>query len=514
MTAILQARSIGDFGFGGLNLRDPEFGLMPTDLVRGENLIVDESGRLAVRSGFFQEFQPATLNTLTVKSAILHLNQDGSEIVVAACSDNRIYASWDLGQTFTQMAWPGGYATPVSDNWQLVSFEGRVVATQRGQVPIRIEFPSIGTCTPTALSAMPEAHVALAAFGRVWFADTETDKATITFSDILDETTFAGSISLYEAWKTGDKITALQAFQDTLVIFCTNHVIIYQRPDTIDYISIREVIPGMGCVGRDAVAATGSDLVYVHNNGVHAFSRAIAQGYQPSQMNVSGRVDRVLNALIRSEDFERIKAFYSPSQGFVFFTFNTVGEIYVFDPRGMDDKGAWRSFKWSSQNTDYRPRCFYETPEGVLYGGAINGVFTYEGNGDGPSTAKVAINATAESGYVIFENSAQINALKKAVFTLYTGPSSTMNFTWYNEEDESDSVALDIDDTAFVSSEYGISEYGTAIWGSDPRFFIQTMSHQLGLSGRWWKFFFEMNTVDDPLALQQLNVFHTKHRIN
>ncbi len=513
MAAILSARTVADFGFGGINLRDPEFSLPSADLVRGENLVVDESGRLSVRNGFVQEFQPAALNGLTVKNCILHLNQDGYEIVVVACSDFRLYASWDDGQTFTQVAWPGGYTAPTSDNWQLVSFEGRVVATLRGQVPLKVEFPSVGTATATALSAMPEAHVALAAFGRVWFADTETDKATVTFSDILDESTLAGTVSLYEAWKSGDKITALQAFQDTLVIFCTNHIIIYQRPDTIDYLAIREVIPGMGCIGRDAVAATGSDLVFVHNNGIHALSRAIASGYQPSQMNVSGRVDRVLTALIKSENFELVRSFYSPALGFVIFMFNTVGEIYIFDPRGIDDKGAWRSFKWTFASAPTRPRAMFELPSGQLYGVGGFGVYLYKNHADGLSGAGVDINGYAESGYVTFENSAQINALKKATFTLFTGPSSRVNFTWFNEENQSESYLLDINTSAQAYSEYGIAEFGLGEYGTDSRYFIQTMSNQLSLSGRWWKFFFEMTTSNDPLAMQNMNIFHTKHRI-
>ena len=107
----------------------------------------------------------------------------------------------------------------------------------------------------------------LAAYGRLWTADFSTDKSTIYWSDLLSGHIWtggsSGSIDISKVWPDGhDEIVALAAHNDHLIVFGKRSIVVYSGAETPSSMTLADTISGVGCVGRDTVQSTGTDLIF------------------------------------------------------------------------------------------------------------------------------------------------------------------------------------------------------------------------------------------------------------
>ncbi len=109
-------------------------------------------------------------------------------------------------------------------------------------------------------------NCALAAYGRIWMADIAGDPQTVYFSRLLDGSDFqggdSGSVSLNAVFPNTDKIVAMAAHNDFLIIFGRNNIAIYNNPIDVTIMSLVDYIPNVGCVARDSVQNTGTDIIF------------------------------------------------------------------------------------------------------------------------------------------------------------------------------------------------------------------------------------------------------------
>ena len=100
------------------------------------------------------------------------------------------------------------------------------------------------------------------------------------------------------------------------------------------------MIEGVGCIARDSVQNTGTDLLFLSNSGVRSLSRVIQEKSTPIG-DVSINVRDELSDIISSEPNDDIKSVYSEQNAFYLLSFPSSEAIYCFDMRGKLENGGF-----------------------------------------------------------------------------------------------------------------------------------------------------------------------------
>ena len=162
------------------------------------------------------------------------------------------------------------------------------------------------------------ANIVISALGRIWNAGTSTDKVTVQWSDIKNPQKFgsgtSGTLDTTSVWpKGGDTITALAVHNGFLFIFGYRNILIYQGATTPASMTLYDTISGIGCIARDSVQVTETDIIFLSETGVRSVMRTIQEKSAP--LNDLSR--NVRNDLITASSLEtkaNIKSVYNPRE--------------------------------------------------------------------------------------------------------------------------------------------------------------------------------------------------------
>ena len=121
----------------------------------------------------------------------------------------------------------------------------------------------------------------LAAYGRLWTADFSTDKSTIYWSDLLSGHIWtggsSGSLDISQVWPDGyDEIVALSAHNNHLIIFGKRGIVVYSGATAPASVTLADTVSGVGCVDRDTVQYTGTDVLFLSQTGL----KVLAEPYK------------------------------------------------------------------------------------------------------------------------------------------------------------------------------------------------------------------------------------------
>ena len=190
----------------------------------------------------------------------------------------------------------------------------------------------VGTLPSSYSASTFTPNIALAAFGRVWYADIYNDRQTIYFSDLNSGQTLSGgtsgSLNIADIVPDGDPIVALAAHNGFLVIFCNHHIVTYRNAADIDTIVLEDLIKGIGCIARDSVTVTGTDLVFLSNGGVRSLLRTIQEKSSPIR-DISANVRDDLMLLVDAETSKEVKAAYYERDAFYIISFPTSSSYFL-----------------------------------------------------------------------------------------------------------------------------------------------------------------------------------------
>jgi len=213
MAAELRSVSIVAPGFAGLNTQDSSVALPKEFALRAENAVIDQYGRIAARKGWDNVNTTLGFNG-EEPSLIFEIVKSDGTTVIGSIGDKKIFTgTTTLTQVYSDATW-------TAQNWKAVNFNSHTYFFQRGHDPLL--YDHVGN-TWQKMSAhasysgtVPLANEVLAAYGRLWVADTTTDKKTVTWSDSLIGYKWNGgthgSISIESVLTNGsDSITALAA---------------------------------------------------------------------------------------------------------------------------------------------------------------------------------------------------------------------------------------------------------------------------------------------------------------
>jgi hypothetical protein len=359
MAQALQTFSVQAPGFFGLNTQDSPLTLEAGYASIATNCIIDQYGRIGSRKGWSKvNSDSGNLGSNDVK-VIHELVQLDGTLTVLFAGNNKLF-KLDGSNAVVELTYGGGGTAPTitASNWQCASLNGITYFFQSGYDPL-IYDPAVSTTTYRRVSektgysgTVPKANVAISAFGRLWVANTTTDNATITFSDLLAGHNWtggtSGTLNVAQVWPNGsDEIVGLGAHNGFLIIFGKRQILIYSTPTTPSSLALSDSIGNIGCLSRDSIVTTASDIVFLSNSGVRSLMRTIQEKSAPLR-DLSKNVRNDLMTYVASETLSDIKAVYSEVNAFYLLTLPIAKQVYVFDTKAQLQDGSARVTTWDS----------------------------------------------------------------------------------------------------------------------------------------------------------------------
>jgi hypothetical protein len=506
--------SIAAPGFYGVNTSDSPVDLSPNFALEATNCVIDKAGRVASRKGWRKASTTnADLGSANITCIGELIENDGTSTIVATGNG---FLFKLVGTTLTKLTYGGGGVAPtISDNnWQFIQINGIAIFLQRGYDTL-IYDPAVSTTDFRRLSEKAghagsffQCNTGISAYGRIWVADTATDKQTIVWSDLLAPHIMtggtAGSLDMRNVWPLGgDEIVALAAHNGLLFIFGRRQTVIYSGADDPSNMSLSDSLIGIGCVARDSVQNTGEDILFLANDGVRSIMRTIQEKSAPTK-TISRNVNQDIQDLTAVETLANIKAVYSPTNTFYLVTFPASAITYCFDTRVPLDTGAFRTTSWQQIN----PKSFCETKSGTLYMGQAGYLGTHTGYYDDTLQYRMSYFST----WMDFGSVLQTTILKKVILTLMGLSNQTIVFKWaydYNSSYFSQSTVLSgISAPAeYGTAEYGISEYS----GGDVA--VRTLGINGSSAGKVLQFGLEAQVGGYQISIQRIDLYSKNGRL-
>ena len=448
MAKQLQSIAIQAPGFFGLNTQDSPTSLSEQFALVADNCVIDQFGRIGARQGWTY-----TSDIDTTADSIVHLSEyiktDGTTEVISA-SATKIYKGLS---TLTDIT-PASYT--VSDgNFDSANLNGVIYLFREGSDPVYYDGT---TCDEVSAHAdysgtVPSGDIVQSGFGRLWVAKTSTNNTTVYWSDLLTgfkwDTGSSGSIDISKVWPNGaDEITAITIHNNFLIIFGKTQILVYQGADDPATMSLADTVTGIGCVARDSVQVTGTDVLFLSDGGVRSFARTIQEKSVPMR-DISKNIRTELTSLVGIET-GRIYSVYSPEEAFYLVHLETNGSTFCFDMRSPLEDGSARVTRWDT----IRPQCLCRLRDGDLILGKGLGIATYGGYTDNSSSYAMSYF----TNYIDFGQPSNLKLLKNLKISVIGGSSTQATLNWGYDYASSYRKKTFILATQVIA-EYNIAEY-------------------------------------------------------
>lgn len=392
MATPLQSASIAAPGFFGLNTQESGITLESGFALQATNCVIDKFGRLGARKGWAFLDEDADINLLGMHRFV---DIDGAEYFGLWSDDTfYIYSGGQLNEVTYN-----GAQTITEGDWQAVTLNDSAYLFQSGYEPLYFDTAGSGSVEdisdhPDASGTAPQGNTALSAYGRLWVANTANNKTTLYWSDLLNGPRWnsgtAGSLDISGILVYGnDEIVGLGAHNGFLIVFCKQNIIIFgdtdnnqQYLDPAD-LQLVEVISGVGCIARDSIQNTGTDILFLSESGLRSLGRVIQEKSTPMR-DLSKNVRDDLVQLTESETPSNIKAAYSETNAFYLLAFPTSRQVYCFDMRAPLEDGSARVTIWD--NMDFTSWLAFD---GTVYMTHNDGLAEYKGYQDDGSAYRM-----------------------------------------------------------------------------------------------------------------------------
>ena len=525
MSKQLQAATVAAPGFMGLNTQDSSVTLESGYALVANNCIIDKFGRIGSRKGWDNVHATnADLSTAAVKT-IHEVRGPDNNVVLFAAGNNKLFleeSSALVVKSVRNAADNANVSYTISDNhWQLANIqqsgETKAYATvvQAGHPVLLMNYLTtafgfqrlgdLGTLPAGYTTSTFTPNCALAAYGRTWVADINGDQQTVYFSDLVNATNYttgtSGRLNIAEVVGDGDPIVSLAAHNGFLIIFCTRHIVIYRNAQDPTAIAIEDVVKGIGCIARDSVQTTGSDVVFLSESGVRSLARTIQEKSAPLR-DLSKNVRDDLLVSVQAEASKNIKSVYSPVDAFYLLSFPTSNIVYCFDSRQILQDGASRVTTWS----ELVPTAFFLNRNKEVYIGAAGFVGKYTNYSDNGTTYEMSYY----TNYFDYQTPTQLKILKKADFYLIGGASQTVSVKWdFDYEGSYESAVSTLDEGSI--SEYGIGEFNIAKYSGGV--VITKLDVPASGTGRALQLGLESIINGTSLSVQKLDVYVKPGRV-
>ena len=437
--------------FKGVNTEDSPLAQDPSFAEVADNAVIDKRGRIAARKGHNVITTDKTaLGSGTVRVVHEFKKSSGTNAVLSA-GNNKIFT----GTTTLTDATPASY-TITADNWKIVNFNEKAYLFQAAHAPLVYDGTSVVRLDSVSGAAgVVQGNEVCSAYGRLWVTGTGANSSTVYWSDLLIGHDYSGgtsgSINISKVWPDGyDEIVALAAHNGLLIIFGTHSIVAYEGAEEPATMKLMDTVAGVGCVDRDTVQYTGTDVLFLSHTGLKSFGRTIQEKSMPIS-SLSGNITKdIISALQTENDFFR--SVYSPEEGFYLLSFVGQDVTYCFDVRGTIENGSYRVTRWVSTGFS----CYTRQEDGTLLIGTSKGISEYDGYRDDGSTYRFRYYSPS----LTFGDSSRVKILKKLKPTLVGANNASVFLKWaYDFKSSYSTAEFKVGDQ--VSGFFGVSEYNT-----------------------------------------------------
>lgn len=498
-------------GFYGLNTQDSPLNLDSGFASSAVNCVIDQYGRIGSRQGFSRVNSSSGALGANNIGVIHELVQVDGTLTVLFAGNNKLF-KLDGSNAVSELTYGGGGTAPTitASNWQVASLNGISFFFQTGHDPLIFD-PAVSNSTFRRVSektgyvgTVPEGNIAISAFGRLWVAVTSSNNVTITFSDLLAGHVWSGgttgTLDVSRVWPNGaDQIMGLAAHNNFFFIFGKRQIIIYQGATTPSTMSLSDTIAEIGCLSRDSIAATGTDIIFLSNSGVRSLLRTIQEKSAPLR-DLSKNVRNDLITNVNSEVLANIKGVYSESNGFYLLNLPVTKVTYVFDTKAQLQDGSSRVTTWDS----IEPTSLYSKRNGDLLLGKNGFVCKYGTFLDHATTYRVQYF----TNYSNLNNSEVTSIVKKISVVVIGGSNQGFIIKWsYDFSSQYTAATLNIPVTTVA--EYGIAEYGDS--GIPVAFYsagiqLSTLVAQASGFGNVVQTGYEVEINNSPISIQKIEI--------
>jgi len=462
MSQLIQTASISAPGFFGLNTQDSPLDLASGFALVAINCVIDQYGRIGARKGWTRVNSSSGDLGANDVGVIHELAQTNGTLTVLFAGNNKLF-KLGTANAVVELTYGGGATAPTitASNWSVVSLNGITYFFQAGHDPL-IYDPAVSTTTYRRVSeksgyvgTVPSANIALAAYGRLWVASSSTDKVTVSFSDLIAGHVWSGgttgTLDTTRVWPNGaDEVQGLAAHNGFLFIFGKRQILVYQGATTPSTMSLSDTVGGIGCLARDSVQTTSSDVIFLSNSGVRSLMRTIQEKSAPER-DLSKNVRNDLMSDVASQNLANIKSVYSEREGFYLLTMPVTQSVYCFDTKVILQDGSSRVTTWDS----IAPTALASLRSGAIYIGKNGYVGQYTGYNDYTSVYRMQYY----TNHADLGNADQISILKKISVVVIGGTNQSVIFKWgfdFKTNYLSSTATIPVQGVA----EYGIAEYG------------------------------------------------------
>jgi hypothetical protein len=505
MAEKLLTTSIAAPGFNGLNTQDSSVSLDNGYATVANNCVIDKFGRIGARKGWTAGHSSnSDLSTANVNSIGELITADGTSYIIVG-GNNYIFKL--VGTTLTKLTYGGGGVAPTisASNWMMAPLNGKIYLYQSGHDPLVFD-PATSTTTYKRVSevsgytgTVQSANIVISAYGRTWSANTATDKNTIQFSDLLAghvlSTGTAGSLDVSQVWPNGaDEIMGMAIHNHYLYVFGRRQILVYAHADDPTNLSLADTLTGVGCMARDSVVVTGSDILFLSDSGVRSMQRTIQEKSAPMRdLSINVRDDIV--AEIAQENEDDINAVYSDKDAFYLLALPSRGLVYCFDMRGSLQNGASRVTTWDG----FIPYAMKYTRAKTLLLGKAGYVGIYGGYLDNGSTYTMKYY----TNYFDFGQPTTLKILKKVGVTVIGGGGYPVVMRFgFDYSDILNSRNFNLANASVA--EYNIAEYNIGEYGGSA---FDNKIINVGGTGRVLQLGFETTVNNKSISIQKLDVY-------
>ena len=508
MAQQLQAYSISAPGFYGLNTQDSSLDLPSGYALVANNCVIDQYGRVGARKGWTPiNTTLAALGSNDVQAIGELVTRDGTSYTICA-GNNKLFKL--VGSTLTELTYGGGGTAPTitANYWQFAMLLNVFVMFQSGHDPLYFD-PTVSTTTYKRISeaatytgTVQKSNTVIAAYGRFWHADTATDKLTIQWCDINSafnySTGTSGTLDTYTVWpKGGDSIVALAAHNNSLFIFGKRNILVYTGANNPATMTLSDTIVGIGCVARDSIAYTGTDLIFLSETGVRSVMRTIQEKSSPIN-DLSKNVRNDLMELVNLEtNISKIKSVYSTRDALYLLALPFSYITYCFDTKNFLQDGASRVTTWDSIN----PTSMFFRSDGTLLFGKAGYVASYGGYKDNGQAYRMQYF----TNHLDLGDPSVTTVLKKLTATIVGGSNQSITFKWGYDFKGNYNAATKLIPNQNLSY-FGVDEYNISATYSNGSL-IQSLSVFPNGAGKVVQTGYETDIFGSALSIQKIEIF-------
>ena len=511
MAEALQTYSLTAPGFQGLNTQESPLDLSLGYALVAQNAVIDQYGRIGSRKGYSRVNSSSGALDANDVTVINELVQADGTLTIVFAGNLKLF-KLDGSNAVSELTYGGGGSAPTitANNWQCASLNGITYFFQSGHDPLIFD-PSVSTTTYRRVSektgyvgTVPSANIVISAFGRLWAATTTSNNATVYFSDLIAghiwSTGTSGSLNVNNVWVNGaDEITGLAAHNGFLFIFGKRQILIYSGATMPSSITLSDTVEGVGCIARDSIQVSSTDIIFLSNSGVRSLMRTIQEKSLPER-DLSKNVRNDLINAVSGETPSNIKAIYSEKNALYLLNLPISKYVYAFDTRGIMQNGSSRATIWDS----IEPTCFCSRRNGDLLIGKNGYIGKYDTYLDNATTYRLAYYTNnSDLGDV------NITSILKKIKVIVVGGSNQLVTLKWGYDFTGNYYSSQVNIPTQSTAEYGIAEYGanaTTIAYYTYGIALTTIETNATSKGKIVQIGVEMDINGSQLSIQKIEI--------